>query len=257
MKNLTFEFTQGSDCPISSPGATRRYISIAVEPGDGGVGADLRKEGLFAAPGRASEVFARACENCNECVPVRINLAHFEPGKGDRRVLRQNADVTTHVSDPYTTDDLYELYTAYNKHRHPENPDCSRQEFDEFVGLSSGMMTLRGADDKIFCFVLFERADTSLVDGLCVYAPDSMHRSPGKLSSLKMAEYAKEQGMEAIVMGSWNAAEPKWAYKANHPGVEGRTDKGWEAFRPDLKGPDFRTVLAEKGYNASEKPQVS
>ena len=54
-----------------------------------------------------------ACPGCNACVPVRIRVAEFRPGRSLKRVWRRNADLTANETLPRATLEQFELFSQH------------------------------------------------------------------------------------------------------------------------------------------------
>ena len=60
-----------------------------------------------------SHYYRPHCEQCNACIPVRLQVDDFSPDRSQRRVLKKHSDLKcTMVPAPFA-DRSYQLYATY------------------------------------------------------------------------------------------------------------------------------------------------
>ncbi|MGV2480825.1 UNVERIFIED_CONTAM: arginyltransferase, partial [Salmonella enterica subsp. enterica serovar Weltevreden] len=65
-----------------------------------------------------AHVYRPYCQQCNSCLPARIPVRQFQPGRTQRRCLARNADLELTIVDALG-DEHYALYRDYLQARHP------------------------------------------------------------------------------------------------------------------------------------------
>ena len=116
------ELTYGP-CPYLSAAPSWKVAEFScreLAPGayEGLLGRGFRRSG--------TTFYRTACEDCDLCIPIRIDADRFEPTRSQRRVLRMNAE-TIHSCDSRGVgfrEDRYRLYEAYSRDRHGRSPDA-------------------------------------------------------------------------------------------------------------------------------------
>ena len=76
-------------------------------------------------------VYRPACSECNACVPVRIPVHSFKPSRSLRRIAAANSDLSLEIIPTEATNELYDLFMAYQSVRHPDS-DMARMSFGDF-----------------------------------------------------------------------------------------------------------------------------
>ncbi len=87
--------------------------------------ASFRRSGLV--------IYQPVCGDCRECVPLRVLVRRFHPGKSQRRCWRRNRDLIVTAGQPVATDEKFELYTRYQAIRHHSTKADSRASFEDFL----------------------------------------------------------------------------------------------------------------------------
>ena len=71
----------------------------------------FRRSGLFT--------YRPHCDNCQACVPVRVDAAAFAPNRSQRRAWRDHQPLQSFVAELAWSPEHYRLYTRYQQGRHP------------------------------------------------------------------------------------------------------------------------------------------
>src|SRR5271170_1511483 len=95
-----------SPCPyLPDRQATLRYLHVSRMPAatyHAFMDAGFRRAGLL--------VYQPVCRGCRLCMPIRVPVARFQPGKSLRRCARRNADLIARIDQPVLTEEKFELY---------------------------------------------------------------------------------------------------------------------------------------------------
>ena len=72
-------------------------------------------------------VYHPQCPQCRACVPARISVAEFVPGRAQRRCLERNRDLVSSTVSARYSHEYFDLYQRYLDVRHPgggmDHPD--------------------------------------------------------------------------------------------------------------------------------------
>ncbi len=176
----------------------------------------------FRRSGRV--VYAPRCEDCSQCVSVRIPVDGFALRRKHRRILRSNHDIALYEHAAKFNRAHYDLYQAYTRARHQDG-DMANASPAEYLGF------LR-ADWCDTSFLEFSRdgelvavaVTDVLLDGLsAVYTffdPDLAQRSLGTFAILSQIDLARRRGLSYLYLGYWVRDSRKMAYKTEFRPIE-------------------------------------
>lgn len=160
-------------------------------------------------------VYRPVCEDCSECVPIRVPIREFTPSKSQRRVVRRNGDVRVEIGRPGCDDAHYDLYCCYQRHRHPDRVD-SRDAFSRFL-VESPIQTLEFAffaADRLIGVSIVDLCPLSLSSVYFYYDPGEAARSLGVFSGLCEIEECRRRGLPYWYLGYFIRGCAKMEYKA-------------------------------------------
>ena len=75
------------------------------------------------------------CENCQQCIPVRVPVSHFEPTRSQKRVMKRNNHKKVIVRDSGFKEEHYKLYERYINQRHADGDmhPPSKAQYESFL----------------------------------------------------------------------------------------------------------------------------
>ena len=169
-------------------------------------------------------VYAPRCEDCRQCISVRVCAAEFRPRRSQRRVLQANADIEMRVAPPRFEQHHYELYQRYTAVRHGDGEMATASAEDYLAFLCADW-----CDTRFFEFLLDGRlvavAVTDLpANGLsAVYTffdPDLSSRSLGTYAILRQLAHTQSLDLPYLYLGYWIRDSRKMAYKIKFRPIE-------------------------------------
>ena len=188
-----------------------------------------------------SMVYAPRCEDCRQCVSVRVPVVDFKPRRSQRRVLQANSDIEMREHPAQFNSEHYELYRSYTTARH-EDGDMADASAEDYLGFLSA----EWCDTLFLEFRLGRRlvavAVTDLpADGLsAVYTffdPELSARSLGTFAILRQIRHAQELELPYLYLGYWIRDSRKMAYKINFRPIELWRDGHWLRLAPSAPLP--------------------
>jgi len=113
--NRRFYATELSPCPYR-PGRLERRLVTVLDPAE----EEGQLDQLTAAGFRRSQrfLYKPVCPGCRACVPTRIPVAAFVPGRTFRKISRRNADLRWSERPARATDEQFLLFRRYIQARH-------------------------------------------------------------------------------------------------------------------------------------------
>lgn len=204
----------------------------------------VRKDGtlysVLSAHGfrRSGEhLYRPRCQSCQACVPVRVPVAEFTPRRVQSRTLALNADLALRILPAQYSDEHFELYCRYLRHRHPgggmDNP--SQESYVDFL-LSTWAETLLiefRHEGRLLAVAVADRMDDALSAVYTFYAPEEARRSLGRNAVLTEIAEARRLGLRWLYLGYWIEDCRKMRYKVEYQPIEYYWDGAW---RRDVPG---------------------
>jgi len=234
-----FFLTPGGPCPYL-PGRTERKVFARLT----GMLAQPLNEALTHSGFRRSQSIAYrpACENCAACVSVRIVADAFEPSRGQRRILKRNADLVRGEVAAEATREQFALLRTYLDSRHAGGGMSDMGLFDyvamvEETPVQTHIVEYRRAsvDGEPGALVACALSDV-LRDGLSMvysfFHPGEDARSLGTYMILDHIRSARMRGLRHVYLGYWVRGSEKMDYKARFKPMEALGREGWERLVP-------------------------
>jgi arginine-tRNA-protein transferase len=247
LRTHRFYTTDLAPCPYLPDRQERRLVALAEEGQDR---LDLLTETGF----RRSQgfLYKPVCPGCRACVPVRIAVDAFTPGRSFRRVQKRNADLVSEELPAVSTDEQFALFQRYLRHRHRDggmvrmDRDAYR-EMIEVAPASTRVVEFRDKAGGLVGVSLTDHLRSGLSGVYKFFAPEAEPRSLGTFIILWHIERARALGLPYVYLGYWIAQSRKMAYKARFAPLE------------QLDGPAWRPLpiqaASEAGAEASAAAQ--
>lgn len=162
--------------------------------------------------------FRPHCENCRECIPLRVLTEKFIPSKSQRRVLRKGAAIRVEFKPLEYRDEIYEIYRIHSRDRFSR--ETSAEEFiDSFY--TPSCQTLQSEyflEDRLIGVGFLDQSNRALSSVYFVYDTACEDYRLGTYSALKEIAWGAEQGLEYYYLGYYIAGNNSMAYKCRfHP----------------------------------------
>jgi arginyl-tRNA--protein-N-Asp/Glu arginylyltransferase len=235
---LTFLLTREAPCPYL-PGRRERKLVTELAGPDAAETYDLLSRAGFR---RSHAVAYRpACQGCHACVPVRVPVAGFVPGRSLRRVARRNADLAVALLPARATTEQFALFVSYLARRHGDGEMAGMGFADyrsmvEDTPIDSGVVELRSAGGDLVGCCLVDRSADGLSAVYSFFDPDRAANSLGNFIVLRLIDEARRRGLPYVYLGYWVAASRKMAYKTRFRPLEAFGPDGWAPMSLPLEG---------------------
>ncbi|WGF86956.1 arginyltransferase [Marinivivus vitaminiproducens] len=227
----SFYTTPLTPCPYL-PGHLEQRLVTFLEPGD--AGSLLNALNQIGFRRSQSMAYRPICPGCNACVPVRIPVDAFEPGRNLRKVLSRNEAIGWTERPKRITREQFELFHRYLNVRHPEG-GMAEMTFGDYARMveddpSPGSLVEFREDGRLIAVSLTDRLNDGLSGVYKFYEPDLERRSLGTFVILWHVSRARQLGLPFVYLGYWIEGSPKMAYKARFRPLERLTRAGWVPF---------------------------
>ena len=151
-------------CPYLPGRVERKLFTRLTAPYASEVNSTLSRAGFRRS---YDIVYRPVCPGCSACVPVRIPVKDFQPGRSMRRILKANADLSVAEVPAIATHEQFRLFHAYQMSRHGDS-DMARMSLGDYSAMvdegraETCLFEVRDSQDRLVGAILTDR----LRDGL-------------------------------------------------------------------------------------------
>lgn len=199
-------------CPYLA-GREARYVHIVPTPLGPGVFHALMDLNFR----RTGEVFYRtACEGCQECRTLRVDVRAFRADRAQRRCLARNRDLAIEVGPLEPDEEKLALYRRYLAERHNGTMTGSLDEFRDFLyatAVESLELRFR-LDGRLVALSVVDVEPDAWNAVYCFYDPDLAARSLGTLNVLTTIAECRSRGATWAYLGYWVPGSDTMEYKS-------------------------------------------
>ncbi len=166
---------------------------------------------------RSGAMFYRyACDGCNACQSLRVDVQNFVPSKSQRRVWRRCQDIELKLlQKPTSKLECSQLFNKYITLEHSQRP-MTAEEFDAYYSVRfifSRVFEFRlGA--KLVAITWLDITAEGLNSVYAAYDPEFKQLGLGTYTALAELAFAKEQGLLWYYLGYWLEGKNKLSYKS-------------------------------------------
>ncbi|HDQ14337.1 MAG TPA: arginyltransferase [Sediminispirochaeta sp.] len=158
--------------------------------------------------------FRPVCEDCHQCIPLRIPVADFAASRGLRRVGRKAADLDVRIKKPVPSREKYRLYLRHSERFEEEQSGSYESFVDSFFSPSPfSRELLITRDSRLVAVSHLDVSSNSLSAVYCYWDPGEADLSLGSLSILKEIEYARSLGIRHLYLGFYVPGNSHMEYK--------------------------------------------
>lgn len=179
-------------------------------------------------------LYRNVCRDCSACVPVRVRVERFMPGRSQKRTLRMNRDIRIEVAGrPAITKEKIGLYSGYLRSKHSEARD-EESSISHLMSMHFGFPSTIEMDyfigNRLIGVGIVDEGRDSLSANYFYYDTDFLERRPGVFSILSEISLAGSFGKSCYYLGFYIEDNPKMAYKKFFRPNEAFSDGKWRPF---------------------------
>ncbi len=178
--------------------------------------------------------FRPKCQDCYQCIPIRVRTDDFKPTRSQRRALNSCKNIEVKIGDPRYTEEKFELYLTHKERFHSLQDDVEdKQNFrlSFYVNTPFGIEFEYYLDGKLLGVALADKTSQSFSAIYTFYDVPDKKMSLGTFSVLKQIEYALENKIKYFYLGYYIAENSSLLYKASFRPNEVYMDREWRPFR--------------------------
>ena len=225
---LQFYATAPYGCSYLPGHVARSQVSTPTHLIDPSTYSELVKIGF-----RRSGVFTYRpwCDNCRECLPVRVPAADFEPNRSQRRALARHGHLVARERPLSFREEHYALYQRYQFARHAGGgmDKDNREQYAHFLlqtHVDSRLIEFH-AGDKLCMVCIIDLLDDGLSSVYTFYDTAEYGASFGTYAILWQIAQCQRLGLPHLYLGYWIEGSRKMAYKAQFRPLEALRGGHW------------------------------
>lgn len=176
-------------------------------------------------------VYRPHCPSCQACIPVRIPVDEFRPGRSQQRTWKRNSDITVRGARARFSDEHFRLYRRYihARHRGGDMDDDDPQNYWRFINSSWSNTWLYEfrLDERLLGVAVVDRLRNAMSAVYTFFEPDLPQRALGVYAVLWQVEEARRLELRWVYLGYWIKDCPKMAYKDRYRPLECYAGHDW------------------------------
>jgi len=179
-------------------------------------------------------VYRPHCKLCSACIACRINIHNFKASKNQRRCLKNNQQLTTHIKPAEFKDEYFQLYQRYINGRHKDGSMANPQpeDFRSFLlnNWKTSVFIESRLNGKLLCVAVVDFLNAGPSAVYTFFDPAEHKRSLGTYAILQQVWLARLYNKEHLYLGYWIDGHPKMEYKSRFSGLEVFQQDNWISF---------------------------
>lgn len=166
-------------------------------------------------------VYRPHCEHCKACIPVRLPVKGFKPGRSQRRAFRKHQNLTTAILPLKFSDEHFALYNAYQIARHGGEKDTSEkdqaEQYSNFLVQSNvdSMLVEFRLNDELKMVSIVDIVSDGVSAVYTFFDPRDSSASYGTYNIVWLANWCRNLNLPYVYLGYWIRNSTKMAYKRN------------------------------------------
>ena len=164
-------------------------------------------------------VYRPVCNECNSCLPIRIDAQNFILSKNFRRILLKNSQFQMSLNDKNADEESFELFKTYLKSRHKDGQmaTMSYSDFHSMIHnspIETFMLKYRNQNNTLTACLLMDAQRDGLSAVYSFFDPNLKQQSLGTFLVLSAIDLTKKSSKKWLYLGYLVRNSQKMAYKA-------------------------------------------
>lgn len=225
----SFFITDPMPCPYIDGQMERKLFTHMAGDNANDINNNLTHAGF-----RRSQTIAYrpACDTCNACRSVRVDVGRFKPSRNMKRILSTNKDLTPAALPAETNREQYDLLRRYLDARHRDGGMSDMSSFDymamvEETAVNTEICEYRDPQGALVACLLRDRMHDGISLVYSFFDPDLTTRSLGTFIILDQIRQAAQEELPHIYLGYFIEQCSKMSYKKRFAPLQILGSEGW------------------------------
>ena len=177
-------------------------------------------------------VYRPVCNECNACVPIRIDAQNFILSKNLRRTANKNLRIQKSQHDKDADEEAFELFKAYLRSRHNDGQMATMSYSDFYSMINNSpietfLLKYRDQNGELKACLLMDAQRDGLSAVYSFFDPNMEHQSLGTFLVLEAINLTKNRSKKWLYLGYLVRKSQKMAYKARFKPHQLYLDGNW------------------------------
>jgi leucyl-tRNA---protein transferase len=227
---LDFYITPEHDCPYLADKQSKTvFLNPEIEP-QLSIYQWLIEKGFRRS---GEHIYRPQCEQCNDCISIRISPKTFIPNKQQKRCAKKGTRFITKVSNAKFDLEHYQLFENYITARHQDGDmyPTSEKQYKEFVlsdwSNSQFLDFYAPTTNNLIASCVFDRLENGLSAIYTFFDVEYSKFSLGRLAILKLLDLCQSNQLDYVYLGYWINQCQKMSYKGEYRPMECFVEDKW------------------------------
>ena len=177
-------------------------------------------------------MYRPVCNNCCECIPVRVFLGDFILSRSQKRVLSKNNDLRAKIVPAIATQEQYLLFGKYQLERHSLG-EMGKMGFKEYRSMieespiQTSIIEFRDLQETLLGCLLIDHTVNGTSAVYSFFDPDHSKRSIGKYMILWLIKFTMNVNKDYVYLGYWVEGSTNMAYKSMFKPLQYYIENNW------------------------------
>jgi arginine-tRNA-protein transferase len=175
-------------------------------------------------------MYSMLCENCQGCVPIRLEPVQFRANRNQKRVWKKNRDVDVEVAPLTMSDENLSLLDRFLTTRFPDGNATAESYYSGFFYTAiTGCFEIRyRVNDKLLGVAVVDCSSQWMNAVYFYFDPDQAARSPGTMNILQLVKFCSRYDIKPLYLGYWIEEIQAMTYKSAFKPHELLLDGQWQ-----------------------------
>ncbi len=234
LEKLQFYVTTAYPCGYIKQHRAQSLIAAPHHLVDNDVYSSLISQG-FRRSGKFT--YRPHCEQCHQCIPVRLVLDAFRPTRSQKRAYKQHSNLTASILPLNFYARHFALYTQYQTLRHrveeniqQETETNEEEQYKEFLcqtNVDSTMIEFKDAQGQVKIVSVIDTVKDGNSAVYTFYDATDSKASYGTYAIMWLADWTAKLKLPYLYLGYWIGESPKMAYKEKFNAQEKLVNGEW------------------------------
>ena len=162
-------------------------------------------------------IYCMHCNDCQACVPIRIDPKKFKPNRNQRRTWSKNRGITVEVTPLTCSRENLNLLEKFLAARYPGHDSSAVDYYNGFFlnHITNTVEISYRIGSRLVGVSIVDLSTNWLNIVFFYFDPADAKRSPGTLNILHLIDFCMQKKIEFVYLGYWIKDVRQMSYKAN------------------------------------------